>query len=182
MNETLLKNLRKIAIFYEILDDPRLSVVLDDGRRFLLRTDKKYDLIAIDALRTSTAYSNNIYSRQFFQLVKKHLKEDGVLLVWLDEHLVMPNTVRSVFDQLRVYSYFMLASNSRFEKKPERVMKLLAKFSPNERKLILAEGEYLGDQAYITIKADHYPINQDWKPVTEYYLGLRFREKFLPYK
>jgi len=182
LNETLLRNLRKMPIFVEILDDPKLNVIIDDGRRFLLRTNKKYDLVLIDALRTSTAYSNNLYSRQFFELVKKHLKEDGIFMVWLDEYLVMPNTVRTVFDQLRVYSYFLLASNARFEKRSEKESKLLAKFSPKERELILANEEYLGDQAYISNKANHFPINQDWQPVTEYYLGLKIREKFLPYK
>ena len=53
-----------------------------------------------------------------------------------------------------------------------------AQFSPKERELILSSGKYVGDQSYIIKEANHYPINKDWKPVTEYYLGLKFKEKF----
>jgi spermidine synthase len=60
-------------IFVEILDNPKVNTIIDDGRRFLLRTNKKFDLIAIDPVRTTTFYSNNLYSCQFFELVNEHL-------------------------------------------------------------------------------------------------------------
>ena len=178
LNKTLLKNLRKMNIFVEILDNPKVNTIIDDGRRFLLRTNKKFDLIAIDPVRTTTFYSNNLYSCQFFELVNEHLSDDGIFLIWTDEYKVMPNTVHSVFDHVRLYNSFMLASNAPFEKYAEREKQLLAQFSPKERELILSSGKYVGDQSYIIKEASHYPINKDWKPVTEYYLGLKFKEKF----
>lgn len=179
LNGTLLNNLRKMPVFVNILDEPRMDVIVDDGRRLLLRSDKKFDLIMMDPLRTTTSYSNNIYSRQFFELVNERLSEDGIFLVWMDEHSVMPNTVNAVFDYVRVYSFFMLASNAPFERIPGRQEKILAQFSLAQRELILAEeaGKYVGDQDYIKETMSHYPINQDWKPVNEYYFGLKVRKK-----
>jgi len=110
--------------------------------------------------------------------VNEHLSDDGIFLIWTDEYKVMPNTVHSVFDHVRLYNSFMLASNAPFEKYAEREKQLLAQFSPKERELILSSGKYVGDQSYIIKEASHYPINKDWKPVTEYYLGLKFKEKF----
>jgi len=94
------------------------------------------------------------------------------------KYKIMPNTVHSVFDHVRLYNSFMLASNAPFEKYAEREKQLLAQFSPKERELILSSGKYVGDQSYIIKEASHYPINKDWKPVTEYYLGLKFKEIF----
>jgi spermidine synthase len=74
-----------------LLNDPRIETVYDDARRFLLRTRDKYDVIYMDPLRSTTAYSNNLYSREFFELAKARLNPNGVIMVWADEHHVVPN-------------------------------------------------------------------------------------------
>ena len=183
ISNTLIKNLKKMPFFNEMLTDSRIDLIIDDGRRFLLRTQEKFDLILIDPLKTTTSYSNNLYSHQFFELAHQHLNPGGVFMVWMDENRVMPKTVLSVFDQIRVYNlkvynFFCLASEAPFKINNERRKSLLNSFSPKERKLISKQGKYLGDQAYIKEVADRYPINQDWKPVCEYYLGLKVKERF----
>jgi spermidine synthase len=183
ISNTLIKNLKKMPFFNEMLTDSRIDLIIDDGRRFLLRTQEKFDLILIDPLKTTTSYSNNLYSHQFFELAHQHLNPGGVFMVWMDENRVMPKTVLSVFDQIRVYNlkvynFFCLASEAPFKINNERRKSLLNSFSPKERKLISKQGKYLGDQAYIKEVADRYPINQDWKPVCEYYLGLKVKEGF----
>jgi len=177
LNETLMNNLSKMPVIEDILSDPRLTIVFDDGRRYLLRTDKKFGLVAMDPLRTTTSYSNNVYSRQFFELVSEHLSEDGVFMLWKDEHMVIPNTVHAVFDYVKVYGFFILASNSPFKEDREREKKILAQFSLAERGHILkaGTGQYIGDQTYFAKQASDYLINEDWKPITEYYLGLKVK-------
>jgi spermidine synthase len=178
LNESLLVNLKKIPLFEDILNAPKLDVNIEDGRRFLLRTDKKFDLVAMDPLRSTTSYSNNIYSRQFFELVNDHLSDDGVLMLFTDEYKVLPNTINAVFDYVRVYSFFVLASNAPFERHPEMRKDVIQKFPRADRRKILTSGRgtYIGDETYIAKELAHYPINQDWKPVTEYYIGLRARK------
>lgn len=36
------------------------------------------------------------------------------------------------------------------------------------------EGLYLGDREAMLVRLDTYPINSDWKPVAEYFLGVGF--------
>jgi spermidine synthase len=178
LNGTLIKNLKKIPLFEEMLADRRIDLIIDDGRRFLLRSQQKFDLILLDPLRTTTSYSNNLYSHQFFELANQHLNQGGVLMVWMDEHKVMPKTILSVFDQIRMYNVFCLASNAPLRINNERREDLLNSFSLQERKHILKNYKYLGSRAYIEAVTDKYPINQDWKPVCEYYLGLIVKERF----
>ncbi len=183
INEALIKNLKKIPIFQDMLADKRVRLVVDDGRRFLLSTEEKFDLILIDPLRSTTAYSNNLYSKEFYEIIKEHLTPGGVFMVWMDEYNVMPNTVIKSFDYVKTYSIFCLASNLPLERNNEQREHLLNNFSLEERLAIEGwdkrERMHLFDLARFKIDTEGYPINRDMKPVSEYYLGLEIRELFL---
>jgi spermidine synthase len=66
------------------LSHPRGSVLIDDGRRFLRRTPRQYDLITIDPPPpVEAAGSSLLYSREFLKIVREHLREGGILQHWL---------------------------------------------------------------------------------------------------
>lgn len=182
LNGSLIRNMKKIEFFKNMLTDGRLELVIDDGRRFLLRTNKKYDLILIDPLRSTESYSNNLYSRQFFELANQHLNEGGIFMAWMDEYRVIPKTIRSAFDHVRMYNFFCLASNEPFVRNDEQRKHFFDNLTPQAQAAILnlieRESKKVGDRNHIERLVSRYPINQDWKPVTEYYLGLKVREKY----
>ena len=86
-----------------------------------------------------------------------------------------------VFDHVRLYDFFCLASKIPLERNEEVYRTLLAGFAEGERETIATSGRYVGDQRYIMAVTVGYEINEDWKPVTEYYLGLRIEESFRPW-
>ena len=181
LNATLLKNLRKVDLFSDILGDRRLNLIIDDGRRYLLRNKQKFDFVAMDPLRTTTAYSNNIYSSEFFQLIREHINPKGVLLVWTDEIQVLPKTIASVFPYVRVYDYFVLASLQPFKRHDGMVTQILHTFPIETQRGILSQEatNFIGDQEFIRENLSRFPINKDWKPVTEYYFGLSVKKRLL---
>ena len=69
--------------------DPRLKIVIDDARSFIKKTEEKYDVIAfglLDAQSQSSTMNNMrmdhyVYTLESFQEVRKHLKDDGILVV-----------------------------------------------------------------------------------------------------
>jgi spermidine synthase len=68
----------------QLLHSPSGHVVIDDGRRFLERTSDQYDLITIDPPPpVQAAGSSLLYSKQFYTVVKRHLRSDGILQQWL---------------------------------------------------------------------------------------------------
>jgi predicted membrane-bound spermidine synthase len=185
LSNTLLRNLKKLPLFNALLSDSRINVILDDGRRFLLNTPEKFDLILMATNRTTTAYSNNIYSLEFFKLIAEHLKDDGIFMVWYDEERVVPKTVASVFDNVRLYKTFCLASKIPMQQTPGIKQEIVNSFLPQDQQRRMAITNWLndlhghlGDQTYIKAIAGWYPVNRDWKPVSEYYLGLKVKEKF----
>jgi spermidine synthase len=71
-------------------DDPRVSAHLDDGRSFIRRTDRKYDLAVfavLDSLVLHSGYSSLrlesfLYTEQAFRDVKARLKPGGVFALY----------------------------------------------------------------------------------------------------
>jgi hypothetical protein len=65
-----------------LLSDPRIKWTFTDGRAYLLRSKKKFDVIEADALRPNSAFSGNLYSWQYFQLLKSRLSPNGLAISW----------------------------------------------------------------------------------------------------
>jgi len=68
----------------QVLKNPRGQIIIDDGRRYLKRTKQKFDVIVIDPPPPiEAAGSSLLYSKEFYELAKQHLKPGGILQAWL---------------------------------------------------------------------------------------------------
>ena len=62
---------------------PNGHIIIDDGRRYLKRTEKKFDVIVVDPPPpVQAAGSSLLFSREFYDLAKQHLKPGGILQMW----------------------------------------------------------------------------------------------------
>ena len=64
--------------YFGLGDNPRLHVITADGRPYLMSTDKRYDIIAIDAYH-QPYIPFYLSTEEFFRLVRQHLTPDGVV-------------------------------------------------------------------------------------------------------
>ncbi|MHC1782513.1 MAG: fused MFS/spermidine synthase [Anaerolineaceae bacterium] len=177
---TLIKNQKDIPFYQKMLSDPRMMLVIEDGRRFLLQNEEKYDLILMDPVRTTTSHANNLHSRQFFELTRQHLKPGGVLLIGgLNEERVVPKTIASVYKNVRIYDLFTIASDAPLIKNLEREKEVYESLPEPIRDTVreFVSTNYRGDQSFISRVAATYPVNDEWKPITEYYLGMKTKER-----
>jgi spermidine synthase len=65
------------------LRDPRMHVHIEDGRYFLQTTDRQFDLITGEPPPPGIAGVENLYSREYFQLIHDRLAEGGIVTYWL---------------------------------------------------------------------------------------------------
>lgn len=85
----LVPSIPKLFWFYHpdgpaLLNSPLSHVVIDDGRRYLERTDDKFDVIAIDPPPpVEAAGSSLLYSKEFYATARARLQPDGILQQWL---------------------------------------------------------------------------------------------------
>ncbi len=103
-----------------LLDDPRVNLRVGDGRKHLLRSKARYDVITVDTLRPQSAYSGSLYSTEFYELVASRLADDGLFSQWNATPRVL-ETMRRVFPFVQVFpvpsynSAFAVASLRPFE-------------------------------------------------------------------
>jgi spermidine synthase len=60
------------------LKNRRVHTFFDDGRAYLSKTTKKYDIIILNFPEPSTAQINRFYTKEFFHLAKEKLAEKGI--------------------------------------------------------------------------------------------------------
>lgn len=65
-----------------VLSDPRIEHLVGDGRAYLNQSRRLFDIIEADALRPSSAYAGNLYSREYFTLLRSRLKPGGFGVTW----------------------------------------------------------------------------------------------------
>ncbi len=64
-------------------DDPRLTVVEDDGRHYLQVTERVFDLIVLDLPAPVSAAGNRFFTLQAYQAVRSRLAGEGLLVLRL---------------------------------------------------------------------------------------------------
>jgi len=80
---------------YDVLDDPRVQVVYDDARHFVLTTGEKFDVITSDPIHPWIKGSASLYTREYYEMVKRHLNPGGVIAQWVPLYESTPETVKS---------------------------------------------------------------------------------------
>ncbi|RKH90950.1 spermidine synthase, partial [Corallococcus praedator] len=83
------------------VDDPRTHVHIDDAKTFMALAPIKYDLIVSVPSNPWVAGVSGLFTRDFFQLVDKHLADDGVLVQWIHTYESNRELVRLVMRTLR---------------------------------------------------------------------------------
>lgn len=67
----------------KVRSSPLAKIVVDDGRRFLDGSSQTYDVIVTDPPPpTSAPGSSLLYSRDFYEVIKRHLSKGGILQTW----------------------------------------------------------------------------------------------------
>jgi spermidine synthase len=78
------------------LNDPRLRLIIDDARTYLRVTPTRYDMIVSEPSHPWVPGVANLFTREFFQLGRERLNDDGVFVQWLQIYQLSTGSLRSV--------------------------------------------------------------------------------------
>ena len=97
---------------YDVVHDPRVEIVYDDARHYILTTREKFDVITSDPIHPWVKGAASLYTKDYFDLVKAHLNPGGVVTQWVPLYQsteeVVKSEVATFFD---VFPYGTIWSN-----------------------------------------------------------------------
>lgn len=80
INPGYVEVIRRYPMVAPLLHNPKVEVVIDDGRRWMLRNrDRKFDVIVMDTIYYWRAHATNLLSVEFLDLARQMLKPGGIL-------------------------------------------------------------------------------------------------------
>ena len=80
---------------YAVYKNPKTHVHFDDARHYLLTTDEKFDIIASDPLDVFVKGTAALYSKEYFEAVKRHLNPGGMFTLYVPLYESDTATVKS---------------------------------------------------------------------------------------
>jgi spermidine synthase len=78
-----------------VVDDPKVTMHIDDGRHYLLTTDRLFDVITSDPLDPWIKGAATLFTEEFFQTMRRHLKPGGVVTQFVQLYGSNADAVRS---------------------------------------------------------------------------------------
>jgi spermidine synthase len=78
-----------------VIHDRRTGIVYDDARHYVLTTPERFDIITSDPIHPWVKGAATLYSKEYFEMVKRHLNPGGVVSQWVPLYQTNPEAVRS---------------------------------------------------------------------------------------
>ena len=80
---------------YDVLHNPRTHIIYDDARHYVLTTTSKFDIIASDPLDVFVKGTAALYSKEYFDIVKRHLNPGGIFTLYVPLYETDERTIKS---------------------------------------------------------------------------------------
>jgi spermidine synthase len=117
------------------LDDPRLTLILDDARAVLLARRETYDVVASQPSNPWVAGVPNLFTVEFYRLVRRRLRPGGLFCQWVQAYRLDPEALKGivrsfieVFPQATLWEesagggdYFLLGGEGPIQADPARL-------------------------------------------------------------
>jgi len=173
------------TINYGVLSRRNVHLRLDDGRNYLMLTPRRYDVITADVIHPIFAGSGNLYSAEYFRLMRKVLNPGGLVVQWVSgteaEYKTIARTFLSVFPETTVWGDGSLLLGSmeplRLRRSDFDAKLKIAGRADGMREMGAATFEALqasfvaGPRELAAFVGDG-PVLTDDRPLTEYFLSL----------
>lgn len=93
-----------------LFDDPRATVIAEDGRHHLFASSERFDVVLADLFMTWKAGVGSLYSREHYRVARDRLREGGLYVQWLPlyqvsrrEFGIVARTMTEVFPRVTLW-------------------------------------------------------------------------------
>jgi spermidine synthase len=174
------------GINQDLLQRPNVHLSVDDGRNFMLLTEKRYDVVTADVILPVHAGAGNLYSVEYYRLMRRVLRNKGIALQWIGsgtetEYKLIMRTFLKVFPHTTLWQGGSLMVGADRPLVLEEDAFLRKQSSPETRRALDAMGltsfdallsRFNAGPAELKAFVGEGPILTDDRPLTEYFLAL----------
>jgi spermidine synthase len=91
---------RVVATYFDeenhhVVHDPRVSIVNDDARHYILTTHETFDIITSDPIHPWVKGVAALYTEEYFELCRRRLNPGGMITQWIPLYESSPEVVKS---------------------------------------------------------------------------------------
>jgi spermidine synthase len=80
---------------HDVVRNPKVRVIVDDARHYLVTTKETFDAITSDPLDPWVKGAATLYTKEFFELVRRRLNPGGVVTLFVQLYQSTPEAVKS---------------------------------------------------------------------------------------
>src|SRR6185295_13244297 len=84
----------------DVMDNPKVHVIVGDAREVLLTTRERYDLVFSEPSNPYRAGIASLFTREYYREVQARLAKGGLFLQWVQAYDVDSRTVRTIYATL----------------------------------------------------------------------------------
>lgn len=81
----------------DILSNPKVNLIIDDGRNFLRRSSEKFDMITADPIHPRISGVGYLYTTEYYEAVKSRLSPGGYILQWMPMYAISRESFDTAF-------------------------------------------------------------------------------------
>ena len=81
----------------DVLGNPNHNLIIDDGRNWLLKNNKKFNVIIPEPSDPWQSFSTALFSKEFLELASEDLEEDGLYLQWVPIYQMSPDDFKNFY-------------------------------------------------------------------------------------
>ena len=97
---------------FHVVTDPKVTVHIDDGRHYLLTTERKFDVITSDPLDPWIKGAATLFTEEFFETMRRHLAPGGVVTQFVQLYGSNTDAVRSEIGTfIKVFPHTLVFGN-----------------------------------------------------------------------
>ncbi|HEY4999308.1 MAG TPA: hypothetical protein VII36_09200, partial [Usitatibacter sp.] len=81
-------------------EDPRSHIHIEDAKTYFASAGKHYDIIVSEPSNPWVSGVSTLFSEEFYGQVKRYLKDDGLLVQWVQAYEINPGLLSTIFQAL----------------------------------------------------------------------------------
>lgn len=164
ISDAYLKLIKQSPTVSSILTNPKVKIVIDDGRRWLRQhPDERFDLIMMNTTHHWREFASALLSQEFLSLAKGHLCEGGIVAWNTTESARAAKTGMIVFPHTMMVMNFCAGSNQPLVPDAARWRSVLERWFIDDKPLFDLSSEAGREELEKIVRFADYegPWNQD---------------------